>query len=289
MKDAINRGSEFRCPTCNRPNEETNFDSIMKIQGVCVHFHHPTYTVDTENTTQRTECYYSDSRRRVKDKKCFCPFGNRSYDDDDAMNDEVFNPWEALNSCTMCGINCHRMCAGSPWSKYTFDGEGEEPPWQCDDCRGCNDAIDLLETETLNSQPNTMHIEMVIVNGVHDSFYPRMRSSFLRAITNALGGLTIGSTISHRKLEKVKPRGQGCMSILAFMKPLNYIEKHADVSKKRKSDVAASSSLCPPKQARIKTIPENVEDVQIIGKSESAILLKLENSESQDKEKHALY
>ncbi|ETN69310.1 hypothetical protein NECAME_05293, partial [Necator americanus] len=67
--------------------------------------------------------------------KCLSSLGPEKYDDSDALNDQVFNPLEALNGCITCGVHCHRVCAGPPWSTYTPDGDGEEEKWQCDDCR----------------------------------------------------------------------------------------------------------------------------------------------------------
>ncbi|VDM84475.1 unnamed protein product [Strongylus vulgaris] len=68
-------------------------------------------------------------------RSCLSSLGPDKYDDSDALNDQIFNPFEALNGCITCGVHCHRLCAGPPWSTYTPDGDGEEEKWQCDDCR----------------------------------------------------------------------------------------------------------------------------------------------------------
>lgn len=42
-----------------------------------------------------------------------------------------------------CGVHCHRICAGPPWSTFTPDGDGDEQKWQCEDCR-CGFPVSFL-------------------------------------------------------------------------------------------------------------------------------------------------
>ncbi|KAK6747384.1 hypothetical protein RB195_000528 [Necator americanus] len=138
MKNAtLIRGQEMRCPACNRPNEETSFEEVVKRQGIYFQTYNPADEPDEESALGNTHsrCYYSMARTSAKERKCLSSLGPEKYDDSDALNDQVFNPLEALNGCITCGVHCHRVCAGPPWSTYTPDGDGEEEKWQCDDCR----------------------------------------------------------------------------------------------------------------------------------------------------------
>uniref|UniRef100_A0A183FV28 PHD domain-containing protein n=1 Tax=Heligmosomoides polygyrus TaxID=6339 RepID=A0A183FV28_HELPZ len=77
------------------------------------------------------------------ERSCMSTIGPDKYDDSDALNDSVFNPLEALNACITCGVHCHRICAGPPWSTFTPDGDGDEQKWQCEDCR-CGFPVSFL-------------------------------------------------------------------------------------------------------------------------------------------------
>ncbi|VDM64345.1 unnamed protein product [Angiostrongylus costaricensis] len=90
---------------------------------------------DSMDGNQLSPCYYSMARSSAKGRSCLSSLGPCTYDEKDALDDRVFNPHEALNACISCGIHCHRVCAGPPWSCYNPDGEGEEEKWQCEDCR----------------------------------------------------------------------------------------------------------------------------------------------------------
>ncbi|KHJ96045.1 hypothetical protein OESDEN_03997 [Oesophagostomum dentatum] len=131
------RGQEMRCPACNRPNEETNFEETIKRQGIYFQTYNPPCESDEENSGENcnSRCYYAMMRTAAKDRTCLSILGPDKYDDSDALNDQIFNPLEALNGCITCGVHCHRLCAGPPWSTYSPDDDGEEEKWQCDDCR----------------------------------------------------------------------------------------------------------------------------------------------------------
>ncbi|WKY05747.1 hypothetical protein Q1695_006167 [Nippostrongylus brasiliensis] len=139
MKNAtIVRGQELRCPACNRPNEETGFEEIIKRQGIYLQTYNPPEERDINGTEEnaRSRCYYAMPRCSAKNKTCVSRIGPDKYDDSDALNDSVFNPHEALNACITCGVHSHRICAGPPWSTYTPGGDYDEEKWQCEDCRG---------------------------------------------------------------------------------------------------------------------------------------------------------
>lgn len=138
MKNAtLIRGQEMRCPACNRPNEETGFEEKIKRQGVYFQTYNPGDEGDDDRLDGevRSRCYYAMTRGSACKRSCMSTIGPDKYDDSDALNDSVFNPLEALNACITCGVHCHRICAGPPWSTFTPDGDGDEQKWQCEDCR----------------------------------------------------------------------------------------------------------------------------------------------------------
>ncbi|KAK6018671.1 hypothetical protein OSTOST_15734 [Ostertagia ostertagi] len=90
---------------------------------------------DLADSSVRSRCYYAMMRCSAKTRSCLSSIGPDRYDDSDALNDNVFNPLEALNACITCGVHCHRVCAGPPWSTYTPEDDGEEEKWQCEECR----------------------------------------------------------------------------------------------------------------------------------------------------------
>ncbi|EPB80088.1 hypothetical protein ANCCEY_00776 [Ancylostoma ceylanicum] len=126
MKNAtLVRGQEMRCPTCNRPNEETFFEEAIKRQGIYFQTYNPSCEPDEESSAgnSRSRCYYAMTRTSAKERKCLSSLGPDKYDDSDALNDQT------------CGVHCHRVCAGPPWSTYNPEDDGDEEKWQCDDCR----------------------------------------------------------------------------------------------------------------------------------------------------------
>lgn len=132
-KATLIRGQEMRCPNCNRPNEQTDFEMTIKRQGIFFQTYSP--VDDGTDGEYRSRCYYAMTRSSAKERSCLSSIGPNTYDDDDALDDRIFNPHEALNPCISCGVHCHRICAGEPWSSYNFDEEGDEEEWQCEDCR----------------------------------------------------------------------------------------------------------------------------------------------------------
>ncbi|KIH52313.1 hypothetical protein ANCDUO_17586, partial [Ancylostoma duodenale] len=102
MKNAtLVRGQEMRCPTCNRPNEETFFEEAIKRQGIYFQTYNPSCEPEEESSggNSRSRCYYAMTRTSAKERKCLSSLGPDKYDDTDALNDQVFNPLEALNGC----------------------------------------------------------------------------------------------------------------------------------------------------------------------------------------------
>uniref|UniRef100_A0A0K0D551 PHD domain-containing protein n=1 Tax=Angiostrongylus cantonensis TaxID=6313 RepID=A0A0K0D551_ANGCA len=139
MKNAtLIRGQEMRCPKCNQPNDQTDFEEKIRRQGIFIQMYNVVDECngdDSMDGNQLSPCYYSMTRNSAKERSCLSSLGPCTYDETDALDDRVFNPHEALNACISCGIHCHRICAGPPWSCYNPDGEGEEEKWQCEDCR----------------------------------------------------------------------------------------------------------------------------------------------------------
>ncbi|KAK5974845.1 hypothetical protein GCK32_004311 [Trichostrongylus colubriformis] len=137
MNATLVRGQEMRCPTCNRPNEETCFEEKIKRQGIYLQTYNPVteYDDDRLDSNVRSRCYYAMIPCSAKKRSCLSSIGPDRYDDSDALNDSVYNPLEALNACITCGVHCHRICAGPPWSTYTPEDDGEEEKWQCEECR----------------------------------------------------------------------------------------------------------------------------------------------------------
>ncbi|VDK60428.1 unnamed protein product [Cylicostephanus goldi] len=104
---------------------------------IVIYFSNPSCDPSDENSSEnvRSRCYYAMTRTAAKDRTCLSSLGPDRYDDSDALNDQVYNAFEALNGCITCGVHCHRLCAGPPWSTYCPDGDGAEEKWQCEDCR----------------------------------------------------------------------------------------------------------------------------------------------------------
>nr|CDJ95539.1 G2/M-phase specific E3 ubiquitin ligase [Haemonchus contortus] len=151
------RGQEMRCPACNRPNEETCFEERLKRQGIYLQTYNPVTEPgdDGLDSNVRSRCYYAMRRCSAKSRSCVSTIGPDRYDDSDALNDDVFNPHEALNACITCGVHCHRICAGPPWSTYTPEDDGDEEKWQCDECRETSSHMERINTTSAPSFPRT--------------------------------------------------------------------------------------------------------------------------------------
>ncbi|KJH44462.1 hypothetical protein DICVIV_09511 [Dictyocaulus viviparus] len=131
----------------------------------------------------RSMCYINYEEFR----SCLSSLGPDRYDDSDALNDAIYNPLEALNACISCGVHCHRICAGEPWSLYNPDDEGDEEMWQCEDCRDTLQTSAVKFTTPVSSVESTQTKKNLCIRAnPHISIDMNMLDSFVLLVQQCL-------------------------------------------------------------------------------------------------------